>query len=406
MSGALEPANLESDRVIVATTEEAARDLREQWSEFRARCGHATPDADPDFLLEIYRELGDGVSPHVVCFADNSGTYALLVGRTDRVQGTAKMAQFNIFAPRLNRLEVVYGGIITDGSSRADAAILSYLESILERSRQVISVHHIDNASHLWVGIARKLIARGRATHRSEPHFVFSAEHSSGPNPKRHSSKTKGNFRRNRAKLWAHFDNQVEVVNFSDPSDCDSFLRQCDQVTKSSYQGALGSGVRNDRRWRAIVGTLSRHSRLRGAVLLAKGAPIAYLLGAVFGRQFTLFATAFDPLHRALSPGQVLLNGTLDDLFAEGINRVDFGFGDAYYKRLHATESLEEVTLNLYGRGTAAGLAFALDWMAARTSIAVRRTIESLGWIPALRRRWRKHLERLGKERKGGSGRS
>ena len=45
------------------------------------------------------------------------------------------------------------------------------------------------------------------------------------------------------------------------------------------------------------------------------------------------------------------MNRVLTSLTEEGVNIVNLGFGDASYKRLHATQMEEDLSLQVYGRG-------------------------------------------------------
>jgi ribosomal protein S18 acetylase RimI-like enzyme len=377
---------------VVATTEDAARALRSRWLEFRGRFGQLTPDADPDFFLGIYRELGEGISPHVAWFSDARGPYALLVGRTLRASVAARIGYVPLPTPPLQRLELVYGGIVTDGSAGAGEAVQEYLRSLLLGPIELIDIHYLDSEHELLPALCGGLLGRPRVTVRREPHhFLALVDPATGERRKQHSRKTRSKFRRRDLVLVEHFGGEVELRTFTDASQTDAFLAQCDRITARSYQAAIGSGVRQVSRWKTIIETLARQGRLRGYVLAARGEPIAYVLGSLFGSRFTLTATAFDPEHRSLSAGQVLLNRVIDELAAERVAVMDLGFGDAEYKRMHATETREEATLHLYGRSAAAAAAFRAEWLALGANAAARRMLG--GWLRVVKRGWRKRLE-------------
>ncbi len=76
----------------------------------------------------------------------------------------------------------------------------------------------------------------------------------------------------------------------------------------------------------------SRSERLRLFTLVAEGEYIACYLCAVAGGQVTPVQLGFDPALAALSPGNLLVLAALEDAFARGDRRFDFGPGAEPYK--------------------------------------------------------------------------
>jgi CelD/BcsL family acetyltransferase involved in cellulose biosynthesis len=104
-------------------------------------------------------------------------------------------------------------------------------------------------------------------------------------------------------------------------------------------------------------------------------------------------ATGYSHDLHALSPGKVMMNRVLDALSAEGIAIADFGWGDAAYKTMFASDRLNEVTIRVYGRGLRARAACAMQSVAERTTQKVK-AIAGAESVAALRRRWRERLRR------------
>ena len=107
--------------------------------------------------------------------------------------------------------------------------------------------------------------------------------------------------------------------------------------------------MQDTERWRTILGALSETGQFRGYVLLGNDEPIAYLVGSLLGHRFGLVSTCFQPVYRNLSPGTVLLNRSFEALASENVSIFDFGSLYADYKRLHATRTLREKTVHVYG---------------------------------------------------------
>jgi len=76
------------------------------------------------------------------------------------------------------------------------------------------------------------------------------------------------------------------------------------------------------------------HGWLRAHILYTAGKPCAFWNGLVYRRTFFTYTTGYDPDFTDLRPGTFLLQRMFEDLCREkAIDEVDFGFGDAQYKR-------------------------------------------------------------------------
>lgn len=381
---------------VAATTSEEIAALREDWLILRSRYGTATPDADPDFFLDIYHALDEEVRPHVVVFRDDTAPYALIVGRLARKPITSRVGYFKVPSPHLQCLEIVYGGLITDGKPCSRTAVAGYLETLLsERAVDVLSVHHLNVDHPLAEVLAQGLTSHRRVVCLRDLHWSLNLlDPATGERLMRHSRKTRSTFRRKDRKLVREFGTCVALRVFRYPSEAGEFVKYAGSITSETYQNALNTGVQDTERWRMIVQALADTGRFRGYLLYGRDEPIAYVVGAVFNQSFTLFATGFLPAYCQLSPGSVLLVRVLDGLASDGVTTFDFGFGDAEYKRLHGSRCWEEVTVRLYASGWRSALASHMERAAMVGSRFAARVARSTGMLRRLKRGWRGRLER------------
>jgi CelD/BcsL family acetyltransferase involved in cellulose biosynthesis len=105
---------------------------------------------------------------------------------------------------------------------------------------------------------------------------------------------------------------------------------------------------------------------------------------------YHLQSTGFEPRLSELSPGQVMLVRVMRDLHESGVRAIDYGFGDAGYKRIYGTESWDEATIFLYAstrEGRSARLLHRLAGAATRLA-----ALTGLGG--RLKKLWRARLAR------------
>ena len=104
----------------------------------------------------------------------------------------------------------------------------------------------------------------------------------------------------------------------------------------------------------------------RAYVLYVDDEPCAFWMGFGYRGVFRTGLTGYDPAYAEYHVGTFVLMRMLDDLAREdGFHTVDYGFGDAEYKRTFGTDSWQEADVFVFAR-TARGI-----WLnLARTSIA------------------------------------
>lgn len=388
------PETQHSCERIVATTAHEFASLRDDWLYLRNQHRCAGPDSDPEFFLRVLSDLGEESRPHLVIFYRAGKPCCGILGRYARERIVSKLGYVRFKSPRLRTLTVVYGGFLSDGSPISHAAVHKYCQGLLrEGTVDVLIFHHLGMDNEVANALVQSLRRKINVVSHHEVRWILDLV-----DPKTqerivvNSSKTRSTFRRKDRKFVAHFSGAVEVRRFQNSAEVDEFIRLADQVTARTYQAALATGVQDTKRWRTVLTALAEGNHFRGYVLTGGKEPIAYIAGSVLQQQFTLFATCFLPAYRKLSPGTVLLNRCFDTLASDGVVLFDFGSLFAEYKRLHATRTLEERTVHVYGVGWRAIVARCIEQTTLSASTLLKKTAVSLGVLDAIKRRWRRRL--------------
>jgi len=115
--------------------------------------------------------------------------------------------------------------------------------------------------------------------------------------------------------------------------------------------------VAADTREAETLADAARRGLLRSYVLFAGDTPCAVVLGYVWGGIFHYAEVAYHAEFSSFSPGTVLLYLMVEDLVAHQRPRlVNFGIGDAAYKRAFSDLHLEDATVLLLRKGIANSL--------------------------------------------------
>jgi CelD/BcsL family acetyltransferase involved in cellulose biosynthesis len=161
-----------------------------------------------------------------------------------------------------------------------------------------------------------------------------------------------------------------------------------ESIARKSYQRGLGAGFSAAEDGRLAELGL-RQGRFRAWVLSIGGAPVAFELGIRHGESFIVGAKGFDPEYGRHHVGKVVQLRMLEKLCEDpSVRTVDFGFGDADYKRRMATRSWDEADVFVYGRSMRAlmanvgrGAVLGADRLARRLAGPER--------VADVKRRWR-----------------
>ena len=166
-------------------------------------------------------------------------------------------------------------------------------------------------------------------------------------------------------------------------------------MSATTYQRALGVSFGDTQKDRQRTRVSFEHGWFRGYVLYLDGVPRAFHHGELYRGRFRHGRPGYDPDYAHLRIGTYLLLRVFEDLIAHPeASVVDYGVGDADYKRRFGTRSWREGSVVVY-----APTFRALRVNVIRTTLlgAVRLAKRIFGkgaTYQRIRREWRRRLTR------------
>jgi CelD/BcsL family acetyltransferase involved in cellulose biosynthesis len=202
--------------------------------------------------------------------------------------------------------------------------------------------------------------------------------------------KVRWQARKDLASLGETYGDTLEVRVFRRPSELHRLFRDSEVVHRKTYQSALGVGFSTGDLHRRLTELAMARGWFRGYVLYLRDRPAAFWHGNAFGGVFGIGATGFDPAYTEDRPGTYLLMKVIEDLCADpAVQTLDFGFGDADYKRHFGDESwVEEDVVVFEPRARPVALNLAGTALQGTTA-AARAALEKVGGLARLRQRRR-----------------
>ena len=337
-------ANLVADvrrRLLVASSEDAVVDMRGAWQSLPV----SRVDADLDFYLAVVRSRSEVQRPHVVLVETDGAPSGILVGRLEGVTLDTRIGYRSVYQPTVRSLTIVHGGIIATREMEDLLALRDSLEeSLRRRDADVLffpSLHVASAAYSVFASMAGTL----RRQHVIETHFhrrlalpgnfdEFLASR---------SRKIRSGIRYDTKKLLLAFGDDLKIDVAREPADFDRIMSDLPSIAVHTYQHGLGASFLDTEERRNLVRLALDRGWFRAWVLYRNDRPIAFWQGMVYDRIYYSGSTGYHPDYQKFRVGIYLLMRVIEDLCADPeVDFLDFGLGDADYKRQFASESWEE----------------------------------------------------------------
>jgi CelD/BcsL family acetyltransferase involved in cellulose biosynthesis len=220
------------------------------------------------------------------------------------------------------------------------------------------------------------------------PHYVIDLPSSYADYFQQLSQKTRTNVRRGARQLEARLGHW-EVRKFTAPENVLGMVQLIEPIAiKTFHYHLLGQDLTTSNE--QLIRNLTIHAQqgwLRGYVLVGNNRPVAYVIGYLVNGCFQYELIGYDPEFANASPGIVLLAQIVEDLINTGTaNLLDFGAGDASYKRLFSNRLYEDGELLVCRRTLYAGTAALAERLFASTSRLGVRVLQRTGMKARLKK--------------------
>ena len=166
-------------------------------------------------------------------------------------------------------------------------------------------------------------------------------------------------------------------------------------ISKRTYQHALGWGLIDDEVTRCQLQTAAQSGWLRFHVLYLDDAPCAFQYGFQYQGTYYLKTMGFDPDLRKSHTGTVLFLKIINHLCEDpAVDCFDFGYGDAVYKRRFAREHWDEATLYMFAPRVYPVFINSIRTVVTGLSLGMRWAVQKIGVEGKIKQKWRRLLQK------------
>lgn len=336
-------------------------------------------------------------SPFVVVVEQAGMASALVMGRLERTVIAPTVGYIAPVRMRARVLAVMHQGVIGHLDEHAATAVVRFLWSVLESGgADAINFHHLPEGSPLLGALLREgprwLCEKSP---RWSTHREMNVPAQGSLLETKVAAKHRSRLRKRQSALEAAY-----------PGLCWRWLRdvrqvpdlcaRLEQVAAKTYQRGLGAGYFDSEEFRQRFALFASRDQLRVQTLEIDGTIRAFWFGTVYSGVFHSSETGYDPQLRAYEVGTLMFARLVDELTREGIDRLDFGIGDAHYKERFGDRSWRETSAWMvapHARGVAVMLLLRASMAADR---AMRGFARRFGLTDRIKRVWRRHTEKVG----------
>lgn len=341
--------------------------------------------------------------PHLNC--GPAATSRILGGWEEQEDAPAELRTIAVLAPKVIRLNLMRGTrlaatlnghrlvgnevVSARGAGEIEPVVVAFEEFLLDGKSECILFEDIDTESSLHRALEEHAArCSGALLHRllaPQPHWWIDFPKAPENYWKKFSKKGRYNIKSAAKKL------EHNVERFTDVDHVPPFLTLAHQVSKQSWQAKrIGLRIKNTTQERDFYERLARIGALRSYVLRSQSRPIAFAVGLQWNGCFSYEEVGYDAAFAEHSPGTVLLFRLLEDLITFNTPRtLDFGLGDAEYKRLFGNRQTLSGPL-LFVRNTSKNAAIlALNRWSNAADICLRRAVKDSAMLRKLRQLYR-----------------
>jgi len=378
--------------VRISRTLDQVYSLRDTWTRFQSH-----PNSDIDYYLTVAQCRPEILRPHVLAVTSKGTPETILVGRVENTRLELKVGYKTLPGPRVRCLTLIQAGLLGNASNENCSELVgSIWKSLSEGEADLACFHHLKVDSPLY---RTALDVPGILSRDWFPvtnqHWRIRVPSSFEELCQGLSPNTRHNLRRYPARLRKAFGKDLVVRSFKDTTHREQLFTDTEAVAAKSYHRGLGVGFINNPETSRLISLALDRGWFRAYILYLRGTPCAFWNGLRYGNTFFTGTTAYDFTYHQFRPGTFLFQTMLEDLCHEGgIEAVDFGLGDAQYKRDWADDNWQESSVYMFAP-TLRGLPLS----ALRASLMLpdrlaRRVLIQTGLLANAKRIWRDRLRK------------
>jgi hypothetical protein len=334
----------------------------------------------------------DTKSPYVMVVGAGNAPRALVIARLEKTDIGPAVGYWQLPKMPVKVLTVIHHGVVGDLDDEGALDVVQHVQGMLKSgAADAVDFHYLAEGSVLLQALRRHAPSMFcEKTDRWSTHREMLVPAQSGF-LETLRGKHRTNLRKREKELTQAFQGRIAWQWLTHVEDIPALCSKLEKVAETTYQRGLGAGFYNNEHFRSRFELFAGCGKLRVATLEIDGQYHAFWFGFVYGDTFHSSETGYDPALRDYEVGTLMFVRMVDELAREGVRRLDFGIGDAYYKERFGHRTWRETCVWWSAptlKGTALMLYVRLFGILEQ---AGRRVVERFGLADRVKNAWRRH---------------
>jgi hypothetical protein len=311
-------------------------------------------NADFDVYVLVARCRPSIVRPHVVIVSEEGSPVSLIVARIEDRRIECTVGYATLYRPMVRIITILHGGWMGEQSPQvADVIVRELMDALAHREADAVYANLYPDDSPLHEAARRhpSFLCRNHVV-TSQPHFQMQLPPLKSDLYKNMHRKHRAAMRKKVEMIRRDHPDQVVLRRFRNADEVAQLCTDAEAIERKTYHRGLGIGFRNDPETQQVLSAWAGKGRLVSYVLYVDGVPWSFAIGKTLDSTCYLDYVGYDPAHAGYTPGIALLTALFEDLCDDhsGVTVVDFGFGDADYKRRFCTISWQESSTYIFAQ--------------------------------------------------------
>lgn len=333
-------------KITIARNIDQVDKLRDSWEKMQWH-----PNADIDFYSTLVRARCSINSPHVMLLSHNGLAKTMFVGRIEDTYLDCKFGYKTIFRPKVKALLISYGGILGDASTESGTILISEITKLLSQGEaDMVYFSNLNMDSKLYSVATRmpNILCRDPLTN-ANLHWGISVPANMEEYFNTIDYKFRKNLRRAQRNIIKSYPGKIEVRHFREVNDVNTFMHDAELIASKSYQRRMNVGFKNDDQTMQLAMLAAQLGWFRGYILYIDDRPVSFERTTQYGKTLFCENAAYDPAYKNAEPGTNLFLKILEYVCSEKkVDYIDFGFGDAFYKKNFCNRVLQEQSVYIF----------------------------------------------------------
>lgn len=349
------------------------------------------PNSDFEHFLLVCSLRSEVVAPLAFSFWKGDRCVGIVCGRIENISLGPTIGYLKLPSFKTKCLTIIHKGILGEIDEEGAYALMNSIKRVLqEYDLDLATFHHLpERFEFIWKALRHERFTMGAKNPKWTIHRALTLESKPGFLLNRMSSKHRSWVRRKEREINESFSGKVSWKWHNKFSTVDDVCEKMETVAARTYQRGLGAGFIDNFETRKRLELFASRDQLRVMLLEVKDDPVSFWYGLVYKNEFHASATNYTPEVEKYEVGTQTLLRTINALIEEGVEKVDFGLGDASYKARFSNISWREATVQLFRDEINSRLLRRYILIFEACDQTLRRTASKIKVSEFLKKKWR-----------------